>query len=505
MELELNRTHLTGYETVLDTTAYQEETLETIVPDACPDILRLAGIQGNIFMKGKTATDGRVALTGTARLTVLYHPDGGTGPCHLDVSIPFQVTVEDSKIRAGCLISVVPRITGADTRTMNPRKVLTRVEIAVQVKVLTTASVALCTSISAVNGAVEQLVEPYRISCISSVQEKQISFEDNLNIPMGRPAAEELVATRLEPICGDSKVIGNKLIFKGEVLVKILYRASGSELNIAEFSLPISQIIEVAGVGEDAHADIDLCLLGAEFKLSEDCRTIAASLNMLAQAVVREDRNVVLLVDTYSTCCSIQMEQVSFDYQIRQNEGVGHQVVRETIETGIQVKSVVDSYCMIGQIYHQREGNDLRLTIRVEAVALCLSEESEYFAVSRGFEVSCSVEVPEGCGCQYSCCAGDVIANPSADGVDVRFTLDIPYLCLRNAHSVLVRDAAVAVAEEADERDKPSIVLRLLEEGERLWDVAKRYRTTIEDIVKANELDGEQPKQGTLLLIPRKR
>ncbi len=39
MELELNRTHLAGYDTVLDTTVFQEETLETIVPDACPDIL----------------------------------------------------------------------------------------------------------------------------------------------------------------------------------------------------------------------------------------------------------------------------------------------------------------------------------------------------------------------------------------------------------------------------------------------------------------------------------
>ena len=71
MELELNRTHLTGYETVLDTTVFQEETLETIVPDACPDILRLVDTQGKILLKSKAASDGRVTLTGTARMTVL--------------------------------------------------------------------------------------------------------------------------------------------------------------------------------------------------------------------------------------------------------------------------------------------------------------------------------------------------------------------------------------------------------------------------------------------------
>lgn len=56
MELELNRTHLTGYETVLDTTVFQEETLETIVPDACPDILRLVDTQGKILLKSKAAS-----------------------------------------------------------------------------------------------------------------------------------------------------------------------------------------------------------------------------------------------------------------------------------------------------------------------------------------------------------------------------------------------------------------------------------------------------------------
>ena len=37
------------------------------------------------------------------------------------------------------------------------------------------------------------------------------------------------------------------------------------------------------------------------------------------------------------------------------------------------------------------------------------------------------------------------------------------------------------------------------------YEVAKRYGTTTEDILRANELNGQQPEEGTLLLIPRKR
>ena len=63
MELELNRTHLAGYNTVLDTTVFQEETLETIVPDACPDILRLVDTEVKIILKSKEAMDKIHSLT----------------------------------------------------------------------------------------------------------------------------------------------------------------------------------------------------------------------------------------------------------------------------------------------------------------------------------------------------------------------------------------------------------------------------------------------------------
>lgn len=505
MELELNRTHLTGYETVLDTTVFQEETLETIVPDACPDILRLVDTQGKVLLKSKAASDGRVTLTGTAHMSVLYLPDGEAGPCRLEVSIPFSISAEDKRVKAGCLVTVVPRVSGADTRTVNPRKIVTRVEIAACVKVFSAGGATLCTGISAVDGTVEQLMESHQPTCISALQEKQVSFEDDLNIPAGRPAAEELINGRVELACHESKIIGNKLIFKGEAAVQLLYRPAGGGVDAADFTLPFSQITEVVGVGEDGNCTVELCLSGADFTLGGDGRTVSVSLSMLAQAIVREERSVELLADTYSTCCPVQAERASYDYQVRQAEDIGRQMVREVIETGIQIKSVVDAYCTVGRTRQSREGGELRLTAEMGVTAVCMTEDAGYCAVSRRLEVSCMVGVPEECACLFSCQCGNLIATPTADGVEVRFPVDFPYLCLRDASAAVVRDVSIEEAENGEEDRRPSIVLRVLDEGERLWDVAKRYRTTTGDIVRANELESEQPCGGTLLLIPRKR
>jgi hypothetical protein len=41
MELEFKSNELSCYDTALDTTVLREEIMEMIVPDSCPDILRI--------------------------------------------------------------------------------------------------------------------------------------------------------------------------------------------------------------------------------------------------------------------------------------------------------------------------------------------------------------------------------------------------------------------------------------------------------------------------------
>ncbi len=505
MKLELNRTHLTGYETVLDTTVFCEETLETIVPDANPDILRLIDTQGKVFLKSKEAMDGRVALTGTARLTILYQPEGGTGPNRLEVGIPFSVSAEDRGLTSNCLVVAVARATGADTRTINPRKILTRMEVAVDVKVFRAETTLLCTGVHVEEGSVEERKDVHRPCCISVVQEKQITFEDDLNIPVGRPAAEELLCDRVSLMCHEAKIIGNKLIFKGEAAVRLLYRPVGGGMDAADFTLPFSQVTEVIGVGENGRGLVDVTLNAAEFSLGEDGRRVSASLSMLAQIVVQEEREVELLTDTYSVCCSVNAERVPYVYRRQREVGVGRQTLRQIVETGVSVQSVVDAYCLVGQMMQKREGGQLSLSAYVILTVVCMTEEGDVYAVSRGLEAVCPVEVPEDCQCSFSCRCGEPTAMPTADGVEVRIPMEFPYSSEREEQGVVVREVKVEEDGGNAEQDKPSIVLRLLRPDESLWEVAKRYGTTIEDIVRANELEGGQPGGEMLLLIPRRR
>ena len=89
--------------------------------------------------------------------------------------------------------------------------------------------------------------------------------------------------------------------------------------------------------------------------------------------------------------------------------------------------------------------------------------------------------------------------------MELRCPLEFRYLSLLPRQTTGV--AQVRLEEDAprDPAARPSIVLRAVEEGERLWDIAKAYGTTMEDIVQANSLGEDALTAGRVLLIPKKR
>ena len=50
-------------------------------------------------------------------------------------------------------------------------------------------------------------------------------------------------------------------------------------------------------------------------------------------------------------------------------------------------------------------------------------------------------------------------------------------------------------------QELPGIVGYIVQEKDSLWDIAKKFHTTVENIVTTNELPGEQVKTGQRLLL----
>lgn len=506
--MEFERDTIISYETAAEVTLCQEETLESIVPDACPDILRIVDVCGQAVLSGKQSREGTAQVTGMVRACILYQPEGGGGLRRMEVSLPFTCQAEAPGLTERGTVLASPRLRCAEARVLNPRKVLLRVDLAVDITACQPVERPVCSSVA--DCGTENLCqrqyqgEDY---LLCAVQEKPFTFSEQVRVQSGSGETPVLLAARVQPVCTESKLIGSKLIFKGVVDLYLLLQEAGGGLSASHESMPFSQIIEAAGTVEEGDCQVEVEV--AAFRCEQDPadeRELNIELELLAQAQIRCHRPVTLLQDLYSTSHLMEVERENQPLCRLIEQSVRPQAVRELLETGEMVRSVVDARLALGQVRQSQEGKELVLNVESWITVLYLDENELVQSVRRSIPVVCRLDCPEGAKSSCRCaCPGEIFAAPAAGGVEVRFTVEFCCLTTETAAVPAVTSAQLGEARNAGEGERPSVVLRMPSPGEELWDIAKAHGTTTEQILQANELEEDILPAGRMLLIPSSR
>ena len=506
MELELRHTSLDGFQTILERTVVQEETMEGIVPDICPDMMRIVDAYGQVFLTTRELSAGSLRMTGTVRAAVLYIPEGEEGPRHMEVSLPFVCLLDDPGLHGGCKVWAKPRLNGVDARAINPRKVLTRAEILIDVRVYAPEERRICVGAACSEEiGLQQKLEERETWIISAVNEKAISFSDELSLPSSRPKAAEILCSRVEQRGLECKVIGGKLVVKGEAELIVLYRTEEGSAAAVRFALPYSQVMELPGVGEESEIQTEATTTGLVCTLTQgDC--VSITVEMLIQAAALEKRSMTVLTDLYATACPVEPEREQFTVCDSVERGGRRESVRQFCECGIPAGTVVDSFLSVGRMNVERGENGLVCQADTSVTVLFLSEDGALCSATYPIPARLEMRGGETGGGEYRCRAvGELTAVPVTGGLEVRFEVEFSGLTMVESTCPVVGAVRVLPLPEGG-GERPSVILRMVGDGESLWDVAKAYQSTIEDIAAANELEDEQiPQGGIMLLIPRRR
>lgn len=506
MELELKKERLDIFEPGEQQTLTQEETAETIVPDHSPDIARIISAEGVVYLHGTAENSG---VTGTVRVTVLYAPEDGTGVRALEFAMPFAAQSEGL---ADCAhIGAETEIELLESRLLNPRKVFTRCKLVTHLTGYQKRGLLLSTDVETdAKLRVEKRCCGQPVTLLRQITEKELTFSDTITLSMGREGAAELLASRYHGTVTETKVIGNKLIFKGVFLVTVLYRTQGGALASASTELPFSQIMEIEPAGESAQVTIDLRITGADLQIDggdDEGRQLALTLYYHAEALVRESREITLLTDLYSTAYEVRYEPAQLTLCSLYETAERRQTVREVLEVGVAAETLLSLHADCGAVSVNREGDTAQLRTMVTVRALYLDEGGTCLAAERCIDVCCPMELPRDCTLSAQAACREEIQGTLGDrGIEVRFPVDIRVEMRGQCRQVCVESAQLDEMAPKDLTGTPSLILRYFGRQESAWEVAKKYNTTIADILAANQLqsEGEIPCE-KLLLIPKKR
>ena len=510
MELNFKKAGHDYYEPVRFTPFSCETMRESIVPDSCADIARIVDTTGLVCLTNRELTgDGRFCASGSVDVSVLYIPEKEEGVRSLHFQIPFQCYGEGQADAECEFLDIRGELHSIDTRVLNPRKVLTRANLTLHPAGCRHVSLSVCTGVEDGEG-VQLLREQRQTRVAAGVREKEFTFTEELPLSPGRGGAEEILSTRVDVRGTDSKLIGSKLVVKGIISACVLYREAGGRLALLQQELPFSQIIEGGGFDEDCESEAAYRLLSCECRQGsesapDDAYVLTMTLMLCTRVTVWRTEEISFIADLYSTSAPVECQTAELSLSEDSQRGVRRQNVRELLETGVAVRSVVDTAIRCGGV--QSSGGELKLPMW--ARCLYLDENDVPGAVSREFTVTLPAEAAgagEDAECQAeAACHGDIIANIMPEGIELRFPIECAI-----STSVRRRYVCVSGGETADEEEDraaaPSLILRKMGPGETLWSIAKQYRATREGILTVNDLTGEeQITPEKLLLIPRAR
>lgn len=493
MELEFEKEKVSYLGDAVREIQNVEVTQELKLPDGLPDVGRILASWGQEILRGKEWRMDSILLTGGIMVWVLYAPEEGGSAQILNTWIPFQMkwdlpeNTQEGRIRTKCLTRFV------DARSVSPQRVMVRCGVGALAEALVPAEAEISRPGEVPEG-VELLRSKYPIVLPREAGEKAFFLEEELT-PVG---AEKILYYTLSPEIQEQKVMGNKIAFRGNGNLHVLYTGEDGEVSSQDFLLPFSQFAELEGsYGSDAQANIIPAVTELELELDDEGK-LRLKAGLLGQYVVEEPSVLETVEDAYSIGRDLNMERIEANLPATaesRNENIfGEQTVPA------QYGREVDTRILPDFPRQRRMENGMNLIFPGSFQTLYYGEDGTIQSAGGRFETERNLRSDE---------AARVTAFPEKPGEPqisfgngaMSFRAEIPvHIATETGRGIPMVMGLELGEEQARDPDRPSIILRR-SDGTRLWDIAKKAGSTVEAIRKANSLEGE-PAPGQMLLIP---
>ena len=493
MEISFENKTVNIYREIYHQTKRIQESAESVVLDTDDDIGRVASVQTNIMLKSKDVTARGVIISGEATAALLYITEDRQKVSFVRLAKSFTLEYEVADIDPDTVAQVKLSIIHCETRVLNPRKVSVTFELAGELSCYKLESLTIDSRLPAEGSeGLHARYESTELMLANAACEKTFGINEQFSFPSGKPSPSRLVSQQMDFAVSDSKVI-----IKGNVNLSVCYLSEEVNYPVrAEFTTPFSQIIDIGEESMD-HSSMNIELTSAYFDIINTIsseKALDVELHAVIQLVSRSRKSLSYVADLYSNKmpvdCAVQSCQFSMVSGIQKLKITSD----ERLSVAEDCADVLSAFLSIAEI--SLEQGQIRASVGIDVV----------YRDSNGLlsSVHRSVSMEgEGAGQNLRLCSArlsDVYLRPDGQFIDGHISAEIG--CLVCTGIEIRKVGAVSLDEEAafDLSAYPTVTLVRVER-ESLWELAKTYHSSVEQIRAMNQL--EEDLSGRLLLIPK--
>lgn len=508
MELNTVRRNVTVSENCFNRITEQNVDFEVNMPDYCGGIQRILTSSVVPYVTSKNAVGQSLVIEGNACYVIIYL-DEQNNLLSYEYSTPFTKTVETGMPLDGVCFSVAAKCGYLNTKAVGKRRLEVHSVIEFSVKGSCKRS---CEPISDIENS-DVFVNRGEISVTVPVcaAEKNIIIEEELELGSAQPAVGGIVRYSVNPNVTGSKLINGKIIVKGELSLEMLYLPeNGKNTEKYTASVPFSQLLDAEGVDEECECETTLSVVAAELKprgsYDGEVRTFILNAKIAVTATAAKNKTLPIVFDAYSPKIGVELTYTDTAVQrlVTNLEETYGCKKRLEFSDG-DIVNVLDVWCTCAQKGHRTEGNSLIIAGAVNAFILAENSDGAVNIFERpiDFEYKYDFDVlPENPMCDPKIQVRNCVFTISGDNsVELRINISISARVFENRYIRLVTDANIKDKPSGEERCEYAMVIYYAEKGEKIWDIAKRYNSSPDEIMKINSLC-DVVEENAPLLIP---
>lgn len=502
-------------------TAYQKNSRTTVetdvnVPDINPDILKILDVSGYATVSEKSLSGGKICIKGTVVMTVLYVPDGEviSKVKALSTTKDFSYTADSGESDDNLRLYAEIEPENFAYTLINSRKISLRCVLGVEVKLCRTTEFEVAVSCDGESGLCTRNL-PMRICSNEIYCENRIKLSEKHEISSDKPPIAEILKTSIFPQSLEFTMLDGKAAAKGQVRICTLYTSDddGSVCS-EEYTLPFDEILDADGAEEDMEGEIDYCVSDLFCEVCDDsdgeARIIGIDLGL--GTVIRGHRifEPSVISDAYSIDgkTEITAENRNIEQLVDNTTAQFTHKAVVAVPDGMPDISVLCDANVSASVDNITVGNgEITINGKLRSKILYLSDDEEQplgaFADTAEFTHTLPAPgVTGGAVCEAKIFAEHVSYTMNGNrSIDLRVVLGMCVRSFKDEEIPIITD--IDVSEDENKGARPCIIVYFVKSGDTLWNIAKRYRTTVEKIKEDNGLTSDNIFPGQQIRILR--
>jgi hypothetical protein len=493
---------------------------DMIVPDVKPDMAVILQTDARVDIDRAEISPDRINFIGQMEVHVLYLARGSEKPVHgMNVTAPIDDFVSMDGVKKDMWVDVRAEITNIDYKMLNDRKVSYRAVIDITAEAECQNAYDVIVNLE---GIPENQLLKSKLILSRGVEKKADRFiiKDKLSIPSGKPNIREILKCSVSVSNKEVRVGNGRVTVNGELLVTTLYKGDGdsSLIEFTEHEIPFNGVIDVAGSRDDMFADVDLAIRDRYVQVRPDSdgedRLVELEVTLGALARVHCQDTLDVLEDAYCINKTLEISKTPIRYPKLICRNKNQSPIKEIVQTEGNCPEILQIFMVKGKpVIDETKIIDDKVIVEgiIDADVLYVAQSDD----TPLYSFRCCIPFRQIIETKGAAPDMDVHIAVSIDHVGFNMLsgreMELRFLLSFNTQVLQERQTNMITAIEIKDMgkdaldDMASMTVYVVQPGDSLWNIAKRYNTSIDDLLAVNELEAANKLcTGQKLLILKK-